>query len=242
MSIFSLRCAVVGLVLCVLAALTATSRLAAAESSKATSPGLATIGGVPKLGGIPGKVSVVASGTYDNYLPVVVKNNTKTAVADVSLSGVARSGTGKLLATGEDQGVQPEVVPPGGLAIGYVYFHGTKLPDGARFLIDVSSTPSSKVQFQTKIDVPIRTLRYVSGRVVGIAYNSMSKKVTGPLSVYAACLNAANRLVAFESGYADKDDLTPKQQAPFTLDLTSFGTQPAPTCRYLLVSMRGYSF
>jgi hypothetical protein len=41
--------------------------------------------------------------------------------------------------------------------------------------------------------------------------------------------------------FADKDNVLAKQQAAFTLDMTSFGTAPAPKCRYLLVSMRGYT-
>ncbi len=68
------------------------------------------------------------------------------------------------------------------------------------------------------------------------------EKISGPLSVYAACLSASKRLVAFESGFADRDDLLPRAEAPFTVDLTAYGTQPVPKCRYLLVSMRGYSF
>ena len=50
------------------------------------------------------------------------------------------------------------------------------------------------------------------------------------------------RVVTLETGYADADDVPPKGQAPFTLDLTSYGSEPAPKCRYLLVSMTGYDF
>ena len=53
---------------------------------RAASPrsGLAVIGGLPKLPiGKRGAVVVVARGPYDNTLPIVVRNNTKTAVADV---------------------------------------------------------------------------------------------------------------------------------------------------------------
>jgi hypothetical protein len=217
--------------------------VASAASEMAPKPGLATIGGTPKYGGAPGRVAVVTMGKYDgNILPVLLKNNTKRTVADVSLSATASTASGKLLVSGEDQGVQPENIPPRGLAMAYVYFDGKKLPANAKYKITVDSTPASEVDFQSNIDVPIKTVRYAGGSVVGLAVNTSSKKISGPLSVYAMCISSTKRIVRFASDYADRDDIPPRGQAPFTVDMTSYGTEPAPRCRYVLVSMRGYDF
>lgn len=216
--------------------------LAAAATETAARPGLASIGGLPKYGGAPGKVVVVAQGAYENTLPVLLKNNTKQKVADIKLSATASTASGQLLVSGEDQGIQPEEVPPGGLAMGYIYFDGKKLPQNAKFKITIDSTPASQLNFQSNIDVPIKTLRYAGGSVVGIAVNTTKKKIGGPLSVYVMCIGASKKIVTFGDDYADRDDLAPRAEAPFTVDLTSYGTNPAPKCRYLLVSMRGYDF
>lgn len=187
-------------------------------------------------------LAVVAKGPYDNYLPIVLRNNTKQALAAVHVAGTATDAAGRLLVTGRDQGIQPEVIPPGGLAIGYVFLGGTKLPASARFKLDVRSIPANRVTFQADVDVPIKTIRYVGGQVVGVGKNTTGKKVSGPISIYAACFDGANRFVVFASSYGDKDVAQPGEEVPFTVDLTVFQTQSAPVCAHLLVSARGYSF
>jgi hypothetical protein len=157
------------------------------------------------------------------------------------LSGRGYDGA-KLIITGEDQGVQPEVVPPGGLALAYVYFKGKMLPRNTRFRGDVSSTPANQVQYQSKVDLPITTLNRLADRVVGIAKNPLAKKISGPFAVYLACLDADKHLIKFADAFADINNAGPHQAIPFTVDLSDFSTQTAPTCRYTLVSVRGYTF
>jgi hypothetical protein len=219
------------------------ARIAAATTASAsvsvTRP--TATGGTPAFAGTPHKVTVVKTGVYGNTLPVLIKNNTPVAVKSIKLSGMAYTG-GKLVVTGSDQGIQPAVVPPGELAFGYVYFNGKKLAPGTKFKINVSSKPASQDEFIDTVDVPLTSVRYAGGNLVGIGVNPSKKKISGPLSVYAICIDAAKQIVKLETGSADADDLPPKGQAPFTLDLTSYGTAPAPKCRYLLVSMTGYDF
>ena len=222
-------------------AVTAVVCTVGATQAAAPRSGLRTLGGVPRLPIVRGKVAVVLMGKYDgNILPVVIRNGTKTAMADMHLSGRGYSGS-KLIITGEDQGVQPDVVPPGGLALAYLFFDQKKLPASTRFRVEVSSTPANRVDFQNRIDLPITTLNRVFDRVVGIARNPLGKKISGPFGVYVACLDAAKHLIKWADGFADKQSASPHESVPFTIDLSNFGTEAAPTCRYTLVSVRGYT-
>ena len=204
---------------------------------------LKAIGGLPSLPkGKPGTVSVVAVGPYDNVLPVAIRNGSKSAVVDVKVTATAYT-AGRLVATGSDQGVMPAVVPAGALALAYVYFGGRDLAPGTTYKFNVTATPSARASsYFNQVGVPITTVRYLDGQVVGIAHSRGGKKVSGPLSVYATCFTADSKIAAMETGFADSDDAFPNVDVPFTLDFTSYGTVAPPNCSRILLGMKGYSF
>jgi hypothetical protein len=213
-----------------------------AASAGTTPVPLRAIGGLPSLPkGKPNATSVVAVGPYDNVLPVMIRNNSKGAVVDAKVTATAYNG-GRLIATGSDQGVKPELIPAGALALAYVYFNGRELPAGTTYRFNVSSTPAAKASsFFSAVDIPIKTARYVDGQLVGVARSRGSKKVSGPLGVYATCFTGG-KIVAMETGFADSDDALPGVDVPFTLDFSSYGTEEPPACAKILVSMTGYDF
>ncbi len=221
--------------------------LAAAAAGAAPPPSyLATIGGPPKLpAGAPGTISVAAQGRYGSYgpgtiLPVVVRNNSKRPVGGIHISGTALDGKGRVLAPGQDDGIQPAVIPPGGLAIGFVRFGGTNPPAGTRFKLFVTDTPlDANVGFSKQVDVPITALRYARGHVVGVGTNSTRKKVTRPIVAMAACFSRSGKLVTFAKAFGSKTSVPVGQKVPFDVDFARKG--PAPACAHVVASMTGYS-
>jgi hypothetical protein len=213
----------------------------AATATAATAPTpLKAIGGQPKLpAGKHGAISVVAVGTFDNVLPIVLRNATRNPVSDVKITATAYS-NGKLVTTGSDQGSEPATVQPGGLVIAYVYF-SHKPPPGATYRFNVSSKPGGSSSL-SNVNLRITTARYVDGQLVGIAKNMTKAEISGPLSVYATCFGSKGKVLAMESGFSDADDAAPGAEAPFTLDFTRYGTHPKPACRQILVAMSGYNF
>jgi len=68
--------------------------------------------------GAAGKLEVVTVGIYDGTeLPLIVRNNTDKPLERLSVSGVARTVDGQLIAAGGDQGLNPSVVRPGEYAL-----------------------------------------------------------------------------------------------------------------------------
>jgi hypothetical protein len=215
----------------------------AAGSGGVVSVPLHLVGGsLPKLAtGAAGKVAVVAIGPTqpDKTIPIALRNNSGHEVNNVKITSTAYVGT-RLAATGSDQGIEPSVIAPHGLAIAYVYFDSGGPPAGASFKFTVTSEVASSSGF-TNVDLPIKTANYTGGKLVGIAHNSTKAKIAGPLSVYATCFSGGH-IVAMESGFSDSSDAPSGADAPFTLDFTDFGTMPAPRCEPLLVGMSGFSF
>jgi hypothetical protein len=106
------------------------------------------------------------------------------------------------------------------LAIGYVFFDDRNLPPTTRFKFAVTATPGTGDG--SKTDLQIKTLRYVGGHLVGIARNVGPKKISSRPGVFAACFSPSNRIIAFHSGFADRDSVPVRAEAPFTLDFTIF--------------------
>jgi hypothetical protein len=222
--------------------LLAVTGAASASSGIAIVP-LRSVGGAePTLaGGAAGKVAVVATGPEqsDKTIPIALRNNTSHDVNDVKIAATAYVKS-RLVATGSDQGIEPNVIAPHGLAIAYVYFGIDGPPTGASFKFSVTSDVASVSGFD-HIDLPIKTANYIGGKLVGIAHNSAKTKISGPLQVFGTCFSGT-RIVAMESGFSDAEDAAAGADAPFTLDFTDFGTGSPPHCSRILVGMSGYSF
>jgi hypothetical protein len=209
---------------------------------------LATVGGLPKLpAGTPGTISVVAQGKYGSYspgtiLPIVIRNNTKRPVTGVHVTGSAVDPKGHVIAGGEDDGAQPVVVPPGGLALDFVRFGGANLPASTRFKLIVTDTPPEAVTgFSKQVDVSIPAVRYARGKVVGAAKNATRKRVSRPVVVLAACFSRSSVFVDFGKAFGARSSAAAGQTIPFSVDFTRGGKRRAPACAHVLVSMTGYS-
>ncbi len=213
---------------------------AAAAAGPPPSP-LGVIGGLPKLpAGKPGTISVVAQGRYGLYspgtvLPVVIRNSTKRPVTGVYVTGTALSPKGRTLADGQDEGVQPAVIPPAGLALAFVRFGGN-LPAGTRFKLTAAETPAGvDTGYSSPTDMAVTGLRYARGQVTGTGANTTRKKVYKTFDVFAACFDRSGVLVAFGKTFGRKAEAAPGQKVPFALAFARSGS--APVCAHVLVSM-----
>lgn len=221
--------------------------LAVAAAAAAPPPGpVAAIGGLPKLPPGPvGQIAVVAQGPYSVYstgkvLPVVIRNNTKRPVSGVHIAALAVDPKGRDLAPGEDDGIQPAVVPPGGVALGFLRFGGTNLPASTRYRFTVTDTPAgANVGFSAERDLVVSG-RYTGGHVAGTGTNTTRKRLTKPFVVLAACFDRAGRMLTFGKGFGAKAPAAPRKIVPFDIDFTRRGKLPAPACKHVLVSMIGY--
>ena len=73
--------------------------------------------------GEKGVLSVIVIGKYDGAtLPIVVRNNTDEPVIRISVSAEALSEEGDLLGVGKDQMFSPNLVYPGEISLGYIFF------------------------------------------------------------------------------------------------------------------------
>ena len=135
--------------------------------------------------GGPGAPSVVAVGPYTgSSLPVVLRNNTAEDVVRMSVSAVAYDADGNMLGSGGDQGFNPNLVRPGEITLGYVYFEGIDLPDDATFEFEVTAKPASEAEFENIRDLEVAEQTFVDDRVVGELQNSHEEHVSGPIEVF----------------------------------------------------------
>ena len=187
--------------------------------------------------GTAGELSVVATGVYDgSSLPLVVRNNTDQAVADVTVASTVRGSDGNLLATGGDQGFKPSTIGPGDIAIGYVYFDGAELSADASYEFEVDAdTPGDRTL--GRLDLEVAESSLVNDRVVGVLSNPHDEVVSGPIGVYLACFAEVGTLVSFHQGFTDKDEAAPGETVPF--QVTMFGDA---SCPRFAVAASGYNF
>lgn len=189
--------------------------------------------------GQAGEVSIVATGPYSgDSLPVVVRNNSSSSVVDVGLTGVARSASGELLASGEDQGLHPEFVRPGEIAFGFVYFgFDVELPTDTEYELTVTSDAvSGDSQAFGALDLRMVELELLDDRIVGIAENGHDQTVEGPIDVSVLCFDSAGQITSTQGSFADQDMVEPGGTASFTVDL--FGSP----CELFIAGSSGWSF
>ena len=187
--------------------------------------------------GEAGKISVVAVGKYDgNVLPVIIRNNTASAVIRVKLSAIANDKDGKMLASGGDQGFKPNLVKPGEITMGYAYFDAAKLPEDAKFVFETSAEDSEGdfATYENIRDLEVVDVSQVSNRAVGKFRNQYDKEVKGPIAVVAYCFNDKNELLGEFSTFTDKDKAAPGDTIPFQIDMNK-------ACPIFLIAGSGYS-
>jgi hypothetical protein len=175
-------------------------------------------------------VAVIAIGRYSDTLPVVVRNNTSQTITRIKVTGTANDPSGNLLVSGGDQGFMPDVVRPGEIALGYVYFGGKQLPSDAIFKLEATATPQAENNFDNHVDLTVTQARHVGDSIVGYLKNESPRKAMGPISVIVECFGADQQLQRDYEAFTDKDMAVPEATVPFTIDLTeaSGGNDPCP--------------
>jgi hypothetical protein len=165
------------------------------------------------------QIAVVATGDYDGTsLPVIVRNNTGDNVARVAMTAEARDASGGLAAAGESQGFIPNVVEPGELAIGYLYFSGAHVPDDAEITIEVTSD-ESLAEFENIVGLSIAEANGTRHSIVGLVQNPYDIGVMGPIDVEAVCFSQDGQLTVGYSAFAVKDTLAPADTSLFQIDV-----------------------
>lgn len=196
----------------------------------------------PRLpAGTPHVLSVIARGPYNQTVPIIVRNNTNRTVIRIAVSGTASTPGGKLLATGKDQGLHPNVVKPGEISYGYVYFNDAKLPANARYRFNLTSTAPADAQFENKRDLIVVESHRVQDSILGTLRNGYPVKVTGPIGVAVACFSSAGKLLYIASDYTDQDQVAAKQALPFQVDTTPPYGSTGLSCPAYLVAGSGYT-
>jgi hypothetical protein len=194
----------------------------------------------PRLpAGAPGRLSVVARGpgrsAVGTVIPIVVRNNTARTVIRISVSATALSANGQLLATGKDQTLNPNIVKPGEIAFGIVYFEDVSLPANARFRFNLTSTAPANVQFENIRDLIVLGSQRIQERVVGMLRNGYPVRVTGPIGASVACFSSSGRLLYIADDFTDQDQVAPRGTLPFQVDTTPpYGTTGMSCSKYLV--------
>lgn len=176
--------------------------------------------------GDAGELSVVAVGSLDAsgaILPVLVRNNTSREVADVTISGVARSADGRVLAAGGSQFVRPHYVLPGTLALGYIYFDGVDIPSNAAFEFEVEATPPGEVQYDSTRDLEIVEASLFEDRVVGELQNAQDGVIEGPIGVSVLCFDLDGALLGQHQAFVEESGLPPGETVSFQATLATLG-------------------
>lgn len=191
--------------------------------------------------GTDGEVTVVAISEPGDgtSFPFILHNGTDQAISRVEVSGRAQAADGTTLGTGASQSIEPNVVLPGGYAIGYVYIETSdyELPAG-------SSIPDLRIQFEEGIGdfeniitLDVENVEELeSGDLVGDVSNPHDVTVGGPISVATACLTA-DGTVSVGSDFTDGDTVPAGSSVTWTI--SSFGEKPEK-CAVRLLGASGF--
>ena len=176
------------------------------------------------------ELSIIAQGTQTDQsgsLPVVVRNNTSEPVIAVGTSATVRDTTGKLIASGRDQGFYPWLVNPGDIAIGYIFFsYGFQIPTNAKidFQINSESTNSTLASIGKK-DLTISETNDTGSKVIGILKNNTDNKASLP-HVYMMCFDSSGKPLSHSDSFATPNEIEPGGTASFELDYSQLQSCP----------------
>jgi hypothetical protein len=151
------------------------------------------------------------------------------------VTAAAHDVSGKIIASGSSQGLSPQTVPAGGLALGYVYFAppGTTLTADAKLTFTVASKPVKGSPYFR--DLKMDQASASGDSVVGQATNTSKDTLKGPYGVNVVCFDEKGALSIVQGGYAEpSDDVAPGQGVTFQISLLG---EPCPS---FLVGVSGY--
>lgn len=169
--------------------------------------------------GEPGELSVLAIGPYDgNVLPIVVRNNTGADIIRITAVATAKNPAGQVIASGNDQMFNPNLVRAGGVAFGYAYFDGIALPPDTTFEVALQSKLATDDQFENRRDLEIIEASTLEGRVVGTMSNVYDTKLDGPVGVAAVCFDDAGNLLQHLQSFSSAESVAPDETLSFQVD------------------------
>lgn len=196
----------------------------------------------PTLGeGAPGKADVVASGkviadAMGTTVPIALRNNTEDTISSIEVAGSAVDASGKILASGQSQGLNPAVVPPGGISLGYVYFSSTtKVPANAKMEFTVASQPVEEGTKPYFRDLKVDQANLVGEAITGKATNTSQDTLNGPYAVRVTCFDAKGAMMDSQTTYASPSaDIAAGQSVTFQVQF--YGKK----CPSFLLGVGGY--
>lgn len=156
-----------------------------------------------------------------SQIPVIVRNNTSTHVTRIGVTATARDTNGSIIASGGADILTPNIVQPGEIAFGYIYFGDVKLPGDTRFDFQADYSPAgdSIEQFESIRDLEVAEVSRVENRLVGLLRSQYDRSLEGPISIEALCFNSSGQLQTYYDGYSDQEILNPGATASFQITL-----------------------
>ncbi len=177
--------------------------------------------------GDAGELSVVAIGQYDgNVVPIVARNNTGEDIIRITAVVTARNPAGQVIASGNDQLFNPNLVRAGGVSFGYAYFGGVELPQDTTFEVDLDATPATDDEFENIRDLEVLEASTIDGRVVGTLRNIYDVELTGPIGISAVCFDEAGGLLSHQQSYSSAETLGPQETVTFQVENYQTGICP----------------
>jgi hypothetical protein len=167
--------------------------------------------------GDSGAVTIVAAGTAvdsGGAVNMILRNNTSEAVGAIEVTGTARDGGGALVGSGSSQGFQPQVVAPGEVAYGYVYF-GSDIPAGSTFDFSVDPQPVGDYF----LPATITEINNTGGQIVGAVTNDTGVEMGGPIGADVICFGSDGSIVDYVRSYVEQDSLPEGGKGSFSIDL-----------------------
>lgn len=214
---------------------------AAPAASATPEPGRLAGDARPDLSGAPGgQLGIAQTGAYrqpsDAYagsLPIVIANNTSSVAVRAQVAATAAGGGQEFPA--EDWGFHPNVIPPGGFAIGMVYFgNTTQFPPDTKTSFGLTQFAPSHYPFEIRHDLALEDVQRDGAKVTGVGRNTTELPLQ-ELDVKVACFDTAGRILFVTVGNWSADSLAPGATSNFGVD---FFDQECPT---FLAGAVGYS-
>lgn len=183
--------------------------------------------------GKDGALSLLARGKYqEGAVAVVVRNNTEKTYSTVDVSGEVRDANGKVTQVVNGLQFYPSPIPPGGLALGQVYFD-QPVNEGDQVKLKVKGTELSSFSLDS---FPLELVEYnvlEDGRVTGSVRNNSEQTTTNRGYTILMCFNEGTNPVWSDIGSID-EGLAPGEVAAF--EFGQFGGIPVSCDRYLFAA------
>jgi len=184
-----------------------------------------------------GGVAIIALGQFAGKSSVrfVARNNTTEAIGRIEVSAVACTADGSMFAVGEGNAYDPNVIGPGEIVFGHVYFGAAELLSDVTIEFDVSYELVKEGRFENIRDLEILEFELIENRIVGMLQNPHDEAITFPIGVQVHCFDEQGSVLSTYQDYTPKDEMEPKGTIPYQVDLRG-------ECPTYLITARGFSY